>query len=207
MQSMHNDNTTVVLACLCVHPLSLFSSSVFAFSFQGLAHLKAEQGTLFSVALYFFLPFFAVFIGLVLGHLHLCTWQVVRVHLCADGVMIPLLPWNSKMVCVCVCVRVCCVGRMHEADACSSFCIPPPHASASLCPCFTQAFLALHNCVGVLFLQLRCSDTLHCSCLTFVASGKGKLGWQGWKINAEGEMMGIKEGRNMFTYSMHMFHT
>lgn len=173
---MHNDNTTLVLACLCVHLLSLFSSSVFAFSFQGLAHLKAEQGTLSSVALYFF-PSFFCFTHWFWG---ICTARFDKL-----SVSICVLWWFP---CCCgiagwfVCLYLlCCVWRMHEDDACSSFRIHPPHASVSLRPCFMQTFLALHNCVGGLFLQLRCGDTLHCSCLTFVASGKGKLGWQGWK--------------------------
>ena len=90
----------LVLACLCFHLLSLLFSSMFAFSFQGLAHLKAEQGTLFSLALYCFC-FCAPLIGLVLGHSLCARRQDARGHSCA--VMIPSLLCNSRTA------RLCCV--------------------------------------------------------------------------------------------------
>lgn len=87
---------------------------------------------------------------------------------------------------------------MHEADARSSSHIHPPPSSI-------QALFALRNCGWLWFLQLRCADTLHCSCLTFGASGEEKLGWQDKRnelicekeqiAKGGGNMAGIKEAK------------
>lgn len=139
-----------------------FSSSVFAFSFQGLAHLKAEQGTLSSLYCFFLLrsshrP--------GLGPLALCTltscpcWFV-----CCDDPLVAVEEQHGVFVRA---ARGGCMRLMHVPRLTSTLLLLPP-----------RLLLALRNCGWLWFLQLRCADTLHCSCLTFGASGEEKLGWQ-----------------------------
>lgn len=117
MQSMHNDNTTAVLVCVLFN-VSL-CPSLFDSPLQGLAHLKAEQGT----------PFFSfltqLFFCFFFTHCLAWFWAVCAVGLRYLSVCICVLQcssvaaekWEGLCVCVCVCiVRV----RMHSGSACSS---------------------------------------------------------------------------------------
>ncbi len=143
---------------------------MFNFSLQGLAHLKAEQGTLFFVfvELYYVFLFphrLAWFWGVILC----CVLSLpVRVHLCVA--MLPLFLQRS----VCVCVLV---GR--DAWRHGMFLISTSSLSLSVSlrfcvssPSFHPGFCVLHNCVLFSVPQLTCSDTLHCSCSTSAATGE-----------------------------------
>lgn len=116
MQSMHNDNTTAVLVCVLFN--IFLCPSLFDSPLQGLAHLKAEQGTPFFSFLYCFFFFFPLAAWLGFGPFALWAFTTCpSAFVCCSA---PLLLQRSGKAYVCVCLCVYCEGRMHSGSACSS---------------------------------------------------------------------------------------
>lgn len=169
MQSMRSDNTRVVLVCRCSSNL-LSVSVLFDSPPQGLAHLKAEQGTLFS---FFFVGLVGFFFLLLFAHCLAWFWWCNFALLC--------LYYLSMCICVLQCSQCCCrdVGRVCVCvlvgkGAWRAWHVPRltfiafSH-SLRLCissPLFHPGFCVYYITVDRSQLQpLTCCDTLYCSCL------------------------------------------
>lgn len=140
-----------VLVWRCCSNCFSLCPSPFDFSLQGLAHLKAEQGTLFLLSL-------CVYIGIVFpptawlgfGAFTLCAPTTCPCSFVCCGALSLLLQRTGLglFVCSCVCVCVCfarvrCMAAVHFTHLTFASLSPPPfpprHDSVSPNHCFTQA--------------------------------------------------------------------
>lgn len=120
---MHNDNTAASIGVpLLFKPFLSLSLSVWFFSLQGLAHLKAEQGTLFLVSLHIYIYMYIVFpltAWLGFGAFTLCASTTCPCSFVCCSALSLLLQRTGLglFVCSCVCVCVLCRGQMHGGSA------------------------------------------------------------------------------------------
>lgn len=167
MQSMHNDNTTVVLVCRC---FQLFSLSLCVWLFS--SRSRTPEGR----ARYSFLRstpcFFSPTAWLGFGPFMLCAFTTcLCAFVCCCACIVAAEMWGC--VCVCVFLWVYCKGTgMYGSSACSSSHLLPLYASMPPHPCFTQVFV-YYIIVYCSVPQLTCSDTLHCSSMNSAATGGG----------------------------------